>query len=80
MPVLTTIGSPNFGHRSVYRDLEMQLFVVTENLQLRGSLQQELRDMLQHCGGDSGGSVCEKPAWLQSAAARLAARCCRGFF
>lgn len=31
LPFLTLIGSPNFGHRSVYRDLEAQVAIVTEN-------------------------------------------------
>lgn len=35
---MTTIGSPNFGYRSIVRDLEAQLFLVTSNLGLRKSL------------------------------------------
>lgn len=38
LPVMTTIGSPNFGYRSLVRDLEAQLFLVTSNLGLRTSL------------------------------------------
>ncbi|XP_052329698.1 CDP-diacylglycerol--glycerol-3-phosphate 3-phosphatidyltransferase, mitochondrial-like isoform X2 [Oncorhynchus keta] len=30
-PCLTLIGSPNFGYRSVHRDLEAQIAIVTEN-------------------------------------------------
>ena len=37
-PSLTLIGSPNFGHRSVYRDLEAQVAIVTENAKLSSDL------------------------------------------
>ncbi|MGH0138356.1 UNVERIFIED_CONTAM: hypothetical protein FKN15_038497 [Acipenser sinensis] len=39
-PCLTLIGSPNFGYRSVHRDLEAQLAIVTENQGLQAELQQ----------------------------------------
>lgn len=39
-PCLTLIGSPNFGHRSVHRDLEAQIAIVTENEELQVQLQQ----------------------------------------
>lgn len=35
---MTTIGSPNFGYRSIVRDLEAQLFLVTSNPGLRKNL------------------------------------------
>ncbi|KAK7475409.1 hypothetical protein BaRGS_00033359 [Batillaria attramentaria] len=40
-PSLTLIGSPNFGYRSVYRDLECQVAVVTDNEGLREQLREE---------------------------------------
>lgn len=40
-PCLTLIGSPNFGYRSVHRDLEAQLVIVTENCNLQQQLHQE---------------------------------------
>lgn len=40
-PSLTLIGSPNFGHRSVYRDLEAQVAIVTNNQSLREALHEE---------------------------------------
>lgn len=40
-PALTMIGSPNFGYRSVNRDLESQVVIVTEDDQLRDRLEQE---------------------------------------
>ncbi|TSK14779.1 CDP-diacylglycerol--glycerol-3-phosphate 3-phosphatidyltransferase, mitochondrial [Bagarius yarrelli] len=44
-PCLTLIGSPNFGYRSVHRDIEAQIAIVTENDELQTQLQQE-QDML----------------------------------
>lgn len=43
LPCLTLIGSPNFGYRSVHRDLEAQVAIVTKNK----SLQQQFH---QVCG------------------------------
>ncbi|XP_054898601.1 CDP-diacylglycerol--glycerol-3-phosphate 3-phosphatidyltransferase, mitochondrial isoform X1 [Poeciliopsis prolifica] len=40
-PCLTLIGSPNFGYRSVHRDLEAQIAIVTENEALQSQLQEE---------------------------------------
>ncbi|KAJ8957415.1 hypothetical protein NQ318_004895 [Aromia moschata] len=40
-PCMTLIGSPNFGERSVKRDLETQLCIITENAELRKSLHDE---------------------------------------
>ncbi|KAG0316749.1 CDP-diacylglycerol--glycerol-3-phosphate 3-phosphatidyltransferase [Dissophora globulifera] len=47
LPVMTTIGSPNFGYRSIVRDLEAQLFLVTSNPGLRKSLHEELSSLRQ---------------------------------
>ena len=44
-PLLTLIGSPNFGKRSVYRDMESQVAIVTVNKQLKNELIEE-RDRL----------------------------------
>nr|XP_025039395.1 CDP-diacylglycerol--glycerol-3-phosphate 3-phosphatidyltransferase, mitochondrial isoform X1 [Pelodiscus sinensis] len=41
LPCLTLIGSPNFGYRSVHRDLEAQVAIVTENRDLQQQLHQE---------------------------------------
>ncbi|XP_060583180.1 CDP-diacylglycerol--glycerol-3-phosphate 3-phosphatidyltransferase, mitochondrial-like [Ruditapes philippinarum] len=41
LPVLTLIGSPNFGYRSIYRDLECQVAVLTTNTSLQNQLKQE---------------------------------------
>lgn len=41
LPCLTLIGSPNFGYRSVHRDLEAQIAIVTESRALQQQLHQE---------------------------------------
>ncbi|KOC69434.1 CDP-diacylglycerol--glycerol-3-phosphate 3-phosphatidyltransferase, mitochondrial [Habropoda laboriosa] len=40
-PCLTLIGSPNFGYRSVKKDLETQIAIVTKNKNLQNELQKE---------------------------------------
>lgn len=40
-PSLTLIGSPNFGYRSVKRDLETQVAIVTRNEKLQDALEEE---------------------------------------
>ncbi|XP_021955385.1 CDP-diacylglycerol--glycerol-3-phosphate 3-phosphatidyltransferase, mitochondrial [Folsomia candida] len=45
LPAATLIGSPNFGHRSVYRDLETQLYLVTINPMLQEQLEEEQRHL-----------------------------------
>ncbi|KAJ4920111.1 hypothetical protein JOQ06_022343 [Pogonophryne albipinna] len=46
-PCLTLIGSPNFGYRSVHRDLEAQIAIVTENKALQSQLQEEQERLYQ---------------------------------
>ncbi|KAJ8366245.1 hypothetical protein AAFF_G00365080 [Aldrovandia affinis] len=46
-PCLTLIGSPNFGYRSVHRDLEAQIAIVTDNRDLQTQLQQEQEMLYQ---------------------------------
>lgn len=41
LPSLTLVGSPNFGYRSVYRDLECQVALVTDNQILQEQLREE---------------------------------------
>lgn len=47
MPCLTLIGSPNFGERSVKKDLETQLAIVTENEELRSKLHDECKHLYE---------------------------------
>ncbi|KAL1497729.1 hypothetical protein ABEB36_008637 [Hypothenemus hampei] len=46
-PCLTMIGSPNFGDRSVTKDLETQVVIVTENQELRKKLYTECENLYE---------------------------------
>lgn len=48
-PDLTLIGSSNFGERSVNRDLESQICLVTTNDELRRQLQREYVNLKRYC-------------------------------
>nr|XP_057924317.1 CDP-diacylglycerol--glycerol-3-phosphate 3-phosphatidyltransferase, mitochondrial isoform X2 [Doryrhamphus excisus] len=68
-PCLTLIGSPNFGYRSVHRDLEAQIAIVTENKQLQDQLQEE-QEMLYRRSSEVSRSTFEQPdrhvkLWVQ---------------
>ncbi|KAM4673897.1 CDP-diacylglycerol--glycerol-3-phosphate 3-phosphatidyltransferase, mitochondrial isoform 1-T4 [Amazona ochrocephala] len=60
LPCLTFIGSPNFGYRSVHRDLEAQVAIVTENKALQQQLHQE-QEQLYLCSGVVSSSTFEQP-------------------
>ncbi|XP_029312540.1 LOW QUALITY PROTEIN: CDP-diacylglycerol--glycerol-3-phosphate 3-phosphatidyltransferase, mitochondrial [Cottoperca gobio] len=59
-PCLTLIGSPNFGYRSVHRDLEAQIAIVTENKELQSRLQEE-QEILYLRSTEVSGSTFERP-------------------
>ncbi|XP_042371337.1 CDP-diacylglycerol--glycerol-3-phosphate 3-phosphatidyltransferase, mitochondrial-like [Plectropomus leopardus] len=59
-PCLTLIGSPNFGYRSVHRDLEAQIAIVTENEELQSQLQEE-QEMLYQRSTEVSNSTFERP-------------------
>lgn len=59
-PCLTLIGSPNFGYRSVHRDLEAQIAIVTDNEELQAQLQEE-QEMLYRRSSEVSGSTFERP-------------------
>ncbi|TNN68453.1 CDP-diacylglycerol--glycerol-3-phosphate 3-phosphatidyltransferase, mitochondrial [Liparis tanakae] len=59
-PCLTLIGSPNFGYRSVHRDLEAQIAIVTENEELQSQLQEE-QEVLYRRSSEVSGSTFERP-------------------
>ncbi|XP_065118621.2 CDP-diacylglycerol--glycerol-3-phosphate 3-phosphatidyltransferase, mitochondrial [Paramisgurnus dabryanus] len=59
-PCLTLIGSPNFGYRSVHRDLEAQIAIVTENEELQVQLQQE-QEMLYKSSTEVSNSTFNQP-------------------
>ena len=48
LPSLTMVGSPNFGYRSVERDLETQLVVLTRDPGLQGRLGEERDKLFQY--------------------------------
>uniref|UniRef100_A0A3B4F480 CDP-diacylglycerol--glycerol-3-phosphate 3-phosphatidyltransferase n=1 Tax=Pundamilia nyererei TaxID=303518 RepID=A0A3B4F480_9CICH len=58
-PCLTLIGSPNFGYRSVHRDLEAQIAIVTENEELQSQLQEQ--EMLYRRSTEVSTSTFERP-------------------
>uniref|UniRef100_A0A3P8YQN5 CDP-diacylglycerol--glycerol-3-phosphate 3-phosphatidyltransferase n=1 Tax=Esox lucius TaxID=8010 RepID=A0A3P8YQN5_ESOLU len=59
-PCLTLIGSPNFGYRSVHRDLEAQIAIVTENQELQAQLQEE-QEMLYQRSTEVSSSTFQQP-------------------
>lgn len=59
-PCLTLIGSPNFGYRSVHRDLEAQIAIVTDNEELQAQLQEE-QEMLYRRSSEVSSSTFERP-------------------
>lgn len=48
LPSMSMIGSPNFGLRSVHRDLEAQVVLVTKNINLRQRLHEEQKSLMEH--------------------------------
>ncbi|XP_033629927.1 CDP-diacylglycerol--glycerol-3-phosphate 3-phosphatidyltransferase, mitochondrial-like [Asterias rubens] len=69
LPSLTMIGSPNFGHRSVHRDLEAQLAIVTTNVKLQKQLHQEQQRLFKKSQPVSSSTFKEKdrivPVWAR---------------
>uniref|UniRef100_A0A2K5DRP7 CDP-diacylglycerol--glycerol-3-phosphate 3-phosphatidyltransferase n=1 Tax=Aotus nancymaae TaxID=37293 RepID=A0A2K5DRP7_AOTNA len=61
LPCLTLIGSPNFGYRSVHRDLEAQIAIVTENQALQQQLHQEQEQLYLRSGAVSSATF-EQPS------------------
>ncbi|CAF4771444.1 unnamed protein product, partial [Rotaria sp. Silwood2] len=47
-PILTCVGSPNFGARSIQRDLEAQLAILTDNEELRAKFHRERIRLFQY--------------------------------
>ena len=48
VPQITMVGSSNFGNRSVYRDLEAQLTIVTTNERVSHQLNEEKRNIMEY--------------------------------
>ena len=47
-PIATLIGSPNFGYRSIEKDLEAQVTLVTKNQNLQKALHSENQKLFEH--------------------------------
>ncbi|XP_060079688.1 CDP-diacylglycerol--glycerol-3-phosphate 3-phosphatidyltransferase, mitochondrial-like [Ylistrum balloti] len=78
-PAMTIIGSSNFGHRSVYRDLECQAVVVTDNAYLQKQLKKEHEDLYQRSSTIIEATFQQQnryvPLWV-----KFVTRTCRTFF
>ena len=48
-PYGTIIGSSNFGERSVHRDLESQIIMLTSNKKLKRQMGEEINYLYQYC-------------------------------
>ena len=72
-------GSPNFGHRSVQRDLEAQMTIVTKSEALRESLDVEQKNLFDSSERVSGDTYVagerSVPKWV-----RLVVAVARNFF
>ncbi|XP_014215007.1 CDP-diacylglycerol--glycerol-3-phosphate 3-phosphatidyltransferase, mitochondrial [Copidosoma floridanum] len=70
-PSFTLVGSPNFGYRSVERDLETQIAVATRNTELQESLQKECDRLFSRALPVTKRTFIEKeripPAWVRVA-------------
>ncbi|KAJ8667440.1 hypothetical protein QAD02_009103 [Eretmocerus hayati] len=70
-PSLTLIGSPNFGYRSVERDLETQVALLTTNKNLQDSLQKEYEHLFNSAEVVTSSTFQQKeripPAWVRVA-------------
>ncbi|XP_058811810.1 CDP-diacylglycerol--glycerol-3-phosphate 3-phosphatidyltransferase, mitochondrial isoform X2 [Topomyia yanbarensis] len=67
LPNLTLIGSSNFGERSVNRDLEAQICVVTTNSGLQRKLQSEFDNILQHSSTAEAQLISRSvPRWVRA--------------
>lgn len=77
-PIITAIGSPNFGHRSVYRDIEAQVFLITANEALRNELKLEIQNLKHYCNPVQEENV-RKLKERTGPAANLAVKLLQGF-
>lgn len=67
LPDLTLIGSSNFGERSVNRDLESQICLVTVNNELRRQLQREYVNVRRYSSpAEEALSTRTIPKWVQT--------------
>jgi len=74
-PVLSAVGSTNFGQRSVARDTELTAFVVATDASARRQMGAELDSLLRHTRRARGGTEAP-PSLLVRALARLVRSYC----
>uniref|UniRef100_A0A1L8DZ75 CDP-diacylglycerol--glycerol-3-phosphate 3-phosphatidyltransferase n=1 Tax=Nyssomyia neivai TaxID=330878 RepID=A0A1L8DZ75_9DIPT len=67
LPAMTLIGSSNFGERSVNRDLETQVCIVTENPDLQRRLEAECEN-LYRLGTSAESAITQRdiPRWVRA--------------
>ncbi|CAK9802029.1 CDP-diacylglycerol--glycerol-3-phosphate 3-phosphatidyltransferase, mitochondrial [Anthophora plagiata] len=67
-PCLTLIGSPNFGYRSVKKDLETQIAIITKNRNLQNELQKEQERLFSYAKRVTKNTFSERdripPIWV----------------
>ncbi|KAK0162344.1 hypothetical protein PV327_008689 [Microctonus hyperodae] len=70
-PSLTLIGSSNFGYRSVKRDLETQIAIVTKNARLQNALEEEYERIYRNSEAVTRNWLFQRdriaPAWVCTA-------------
>jgi len=71
LPCLTMVGSPNYGYRSVYKDLETQVTILTNNRGLQEQLGEE-QSMLYKQGKEVNNNTYQQedrrvPVWVNAA-------------
>ena len=72
LPCLTMVGSPNYGYRSVFKDLETQITILSNNRQLQQQLGEE-QSMLYKQGQEVNSNTYQQedrrvPAWVKMVA------------
>eukprot|EP00300_Choanocystis_sp_HF-7_P017720 c19812_g1_i2.p5 GENE.c19812_g1_i2~~c19812_g1_i2.p5 ORF type:complete len:129 (+),score=27.40 c19812_g1_i2:1124-1510(+) len=73
-PFLTVVGSSNFGGRSLERDVESQVVVLTRNRDLMAKMQQERAQLFQHARAMTSHTVAASPAHQLSFSSRMLSR------
>ena len=62
LPVMTLVGSPNFGQRSVHRDFETQLLIVTTDKDLQQRMDAERANLFKGAKPQTYASLVADPA------------------
>ena len=78
-PIATLIGSPNFGYRSVEKDLEAQVTIVTKNVNLQKALHNEQKRLYERSLKVTNETFL-KPERIVPRWVKIIAGTCRKFF